>query len=120
MEAGDWGVGIVWRELDNGVVGKVLAVNELTYERVNGWLTILRPIRDQLTPPARPPAASEGRPNGRAVGPRHGALGQLAGFNRPGEAASARSPRGEVSLGPGPSLRRSAGPGRSRRPRRSG
>lgn len=49
MEAGDWGVGIVWRELDNGVVGKVLAVNELTYERVNGWLTILRPIRDQLT-----------------------------------------------------------------------
>lgn len=48
METGDWGVGIVWRKLDNGVVGEVVAVNELTYERVNGWLTILRPIRDEL------------------------------------------------------------------------
>ena len=48
METGDWGVGIVWRTLDSGVVGEVVAVNELTYERVNGWLVILRPIRDQL------------------------------------------------------------------------
>jgi hypothetical protein len=48
LETGDWGVGIVWRSLDNGVVGDVLAINELTYERVNGWLTILRPIQERL------------------------------------------------------------------------
>ena len=48
IEAGDWGVGIVWRVLDNGVVAEVLAAHELTYERVDGWLAILRPLRDRL------------------------------------------------------------------------
>jgi hypothetical protein len=48
MEAGDWGVGIVWRKLENGVVGDIVAYNELSYERVDDWLTILRPIRDEL------------------------------------------------------------------------
>jgi hypothetical protein len=48
METGDWGVGFVWRRLDNGVVVDVVAVNELTYERVTGWLSILRPLRDKL------------------------------------------------------------------------
>jgi hypothetical protein len=48
LECGDWGVGLVWRELDNGVVGPVVAVQEFTYERVDGWLTILRPVRDDL------------------------------------------------------------------------
>jgi hypothetical protein len=48
LECGDWGVGIVWRELDNGAVGDVVAVQELTYERVDGWLRILRPIQEDL------------------------------------------------------------------------
>jgi len=48
IETGEWGVGIVWRTLDNGVVGEIVAVNELTYERVDGWLAILRPFRDRL------------------------------------------------------------------------
>jgi hypothetical protein len=48
LEMGGWGVGIVWRQLDNGLVGDIVAVNELTYERVDGWLSILRPFRDKL------------------------------------------------------------------------
>ncbi len=48
LETGGWGVGIVWRRLDNGIVGDVLAINELTYERVDGWLALLRPFRDKL------------------------------------------------------------------------
>jgi hypothetical protein len=48
VETGDWGVGLVWRRLDNGCVVDVVAVNELTYERVTGWLSILRPLRDKL------------------------------------------------------------------------
>ncbi len=48
LECGEWGVGLVWRSLDNGFVGPVLAVQELTYERANGWLAILRPVRDEL------------------------------------------------------------------------
>ena len=48
LEIGDWGIGIVWRKLDNGVVGDVLAVQELSYERVDGWLRLLRPVRDEL------------------------------------------------------------------------
>jgi hypothetical protein len=48
VETGDWGVGIVWRRLDNGVVIDVVAVNQLTYERVDGWLSILRPLREKL------------------------------------------------------------------------
>ena len=48
LELGDWGIGIVWRKLDNGVVGDVMAVQELSYERVDGWLRLLRPVRDEL------------------------------------------------------------------------
>jgi len=48
LECGDWGVDIVWRGLDNGLVGDVLAVQEFAYDRVNGWLAILRPVRDDL------------------------------------------------------------------------
>lgn len=48
LEIGDWGIGIVWRKLDNGVVGDVMAVQELSYERVDGWLRLLRPVRDEL------------------------------------------------------------------------
>jgi hypothetical protein len=49
VETGDWGVGIVWRRLDNGVVIDVVAINELTYDRVDCWLSILRPFRERLT-----------------------------------------------------------------------
>lgn len=48
LEHGDWGVGIVWRRLQSGVVGDVLAVQELSYERVEGWLRLLRPVRVQV------------------------------------------------------------------------
>lgn len=48
LECGDWGVGIVWRTLDNGCIGDVVAVQELTYQRVDGWLRLLRPVRDDL------------------------------------------------------------------------
>ena len=48
LECGDWGVGIIWRSLDNGCIGDVVAVQELTYQRVDGWLRLLRPVRDDL------------------------------------------------------------------------
>jgi hypothetical protein len=48
LEIGEFGIGIVWRKLDNGVVGGVVAVQELSYERVDGWLRLLRPVRDEL------------------------------------------------------------------------
>ena len=48
LECGEWGVGLAWRTLDNGIIGPIVAVQELTYERVEGWLTILRPVRDDL------------------------------------------------------------------------
>jgi hypothetical protein len=45
LEYGDWGVGIVWRKLRSGVVGDIVAVHELSYERVEGWLRLLGPVR---------------------------------------------------------------------------
>ena len=49
MEIGDRGeLRLVWRQLDSGVVGEVLAAHELSPQRVEGWLSILVPIRDQL------------------------------------------------------------------------
>jgi hypothetical protein len=48
LETGEWGIGIVWRTLRSGVVGDVVAVQELTYERLDGWLRLLRPVRDDL------------------------------------------------------------------------
>jgi hypothetical protein len=48
LECGDWGVGIVWRKLHSGLVSDVLAVQELSYERVEGWLRLLCPVRDDL------------------------------------------------------------------------
>lgn len=44
LEFGDWGIGIMWRSLDNGVVGGVVAAQELSHERVDGWLSLLRPV----------------------------------------------------------------------------
>lgn len=48
LDVADWGIGIVWRQLRSGVVGDVVAINELSYERVQGWLSLLRPARDDL------------------------------------------------------------------------
>ena len=44
LVCGEWGVGIVWRKLDNGIVGGIVAAQELSHERVEGWLSLLRPI----------------------------------------------------------------------------
>jgi len=49
LEAGDLGVAIVWRRLRSGMVEEVVAVQELSYERVDGWLRLLRPVRDDLS-----------------------------------------------------------------------
>ena len=48
LEFGDWGIGILWRKLDNGVVGGIMAAQELSYERVDGWLSLLRPVLQDL------------------------------------------------------------------------
>ncbi len=48
LQTGDFGIGIIWRRLTSGVVGDVLAVQELTHERVIGWLTLLRPVQETL------------------------------------------------------------------------
>jgi hypothetical protein len=49
IETSQWGVAIVWRKLDSGVVGETVAVQQLAYDRVEGWLQLLRPVRDDLT-----------------------------------------------------------------------
>jgi hypothetical protein len=49
IETSEWGVAIVWRRLDSGVVGEIVAVQQLAYDRVEGWLQILRPVRDDLS-----------------------------------------------------------------------
>jgi hypothetical protein len=48
LEFGEWGIGIVWRKLESGVVGDVVAAQELFYERVEGWLSMLRPVLKSL------------------------------------------------------------------------
>ena len=49
IEIGDWGeIRLVWRQLDNGVVGEIVGVHELSRQRADGWLSILIPVRDQL------------------------------------------------------------------------
>jgi hypothetical protein len=42
------GVGIEWRKLRHGVAGDIVAVQKLTYDRVDVWLKLLIPIRDDL------------------------------------------------------------------------
>jgi hypothetical protein len=48
LEIVEGGVEIVWRKLDSGVVGGVVALQELSHQRLEGWLSMLRPVRDDL------------------------------------------------------------------------
>lgn len=48
LECSPGGIGILWRTLRSGVVGEIVAEQELSYDRVDGWLRILRPVRDDL------------------------------------------------------------------------
>jgi hypothetical protein len=44
----EWGVGLEWRKLRHGVAGEILAVQKLGFDRVEFWLKLLLPIRDDL------------------------------------------------------------------------
>ena len=49
MESGDSGeLRLVWRRLQSGVVGEIVASHELSREAAAGWLSILIPVLDQL------------------------------------------------------------------------
>lgn len=49
LEIDDFGdLRLIWRRLDSGVVGEVVALHELSRQRATGWLSILLPVRDQL------------------------------------------------------------------------
>lgn len=48
LELGKSEMRVIWRRLDSGLVGDVIAVQELTRERAAGWLSLLRPVREQL------------------------------------------------------------------------
>jgi len=43
LEMSEECVKIVWRDLQSGVVGEVVAVQELSFPRLDGWLRMLRP-----------------------------------------------------------------------------
>jgi hypothetical protein len=45
---GDWGIGIVWRQLQSGIAGKVIAVQEWSPERAQGWVSMLVSLREDL------------------------------------------------------------------------
>jgi hypothetical protein len=44
LQYNDRQVCIVWRRLESGVVGDLLSWHELSHERAQGWLNMLRPI----------------------------------------------------------------------------
>jgi hypothetical protein len=48
LQYGESGVCVVWRRLESGNVGQVLAWQELSHERAQGWLNMLRPILADL------------------------------------------------------------------------
>jgi len=48
LQYSETGVCVVWRRLESGVVGDVLAWQELSHERAQGWLSMLRPILSEL------------------------------------------------------------------------
>ncbi|MGA3057120.1 MAG: hypothetical protein ABSE70_03630 [Candidatus Limnocylindrales bacterium] len=48
LRAGSSGLEIVWRKLESGVVGQAVASHELSLERAGGWVSMLRPVHDDL------------------------------------------------------------------------
>jgi hypothetical protein len=44
LQYNDAGVCVVWRRLESGVIGEVVSWQELSHERAQGWLNMLRPI----------------------------------------------------------------------------
>jgi hypothetical protein len=48
LQYSDTGICVVWRRLESGVVGDVTAWQELSHERAQGWLNMLRPIVHDL------------------------------------------------------------------------
>lgn len=48
LQWSDQGISLVWRRLSSGVVGSLIAMQEISHERAQGWLTILRPALADL------------------------------------------------------------------------
>jgi hypothetical protein len=48
LQFSDQGVCLVWRRLESGVVGELVAMQELSHDRAQGWLSILRPCLADL------------------------------------------------------------------------
>lgn len=48
MQYSETAVCVVWRRLESGVVGDVLAWQQLSHERAQGWLSMLQPILADL------------------------------------------------------------------------
>jgi hypothetical protein len=48
LQLKDSGICIVWRRLESGVVGDIVSWQELSFERAQGWLKMLGPIRFAL------------------------------------------------------------------------
>jgi hypothetical protein len=48
LQYSDRGVCLVWRRLESGVVGELIAMQELSHDRAQGWLSILRPCLADL------------------------------------------------------------------------
>jgi hypothetical protein len=48
LQYSDTGICLAWRRLQSGVVGDVLAWQELSHERAQGWLSMLQPVLLEL------------------------------------------------------------------------
>jgi hypothetical protein len=48
LQYSDTGICLAWRRLQSGVVGDVLAWQELSHDRAQGWLSMLRPVLVEL------------------------------------------------------------------------
>ena len=48
LQYSDTGICLAWRRLQSGMVGDVLAWQELSHERAQGWLSMLRPVLAEL------------------------------------------------------------------------
>jgi hypothetical protein len=48
LQWSDVGVCVAWRRLESGVVRELVALQELSHERAEGWLNMLRPVLGAL------------------------------------------------------------------------